>query len=156
MIKNYKFSITFIISILIVFSIFNSSNALEFDINKTEDVDNILQNPIYLNAILNESRYNIIYPLSTFPSLVEKDSNFIINFEADEFEKINVIITTSYEPVEDTILLDNINYWEENSIWQIEVNVPSSTPEELYNITLLFEKDDESYKNLINVVNHVH
>ena len=146
MIKNFKFSISVIISILIVFSIFNSSNALEFDINKTEDVDNILQNQIYLNAIVNESKYNIIYPLSTFPSLVEKDSNFIINFEADEFEKINVIITTSYEPVEDTILLDNINYWEENSIWQIEVNVPSSTPEELYNITLLFEKDGESYK----------
>ena len=146
MIKNFKFSISVIISILIVFSIFNSSNALEFDIKKIEDVDNILQNPIYLNAIVNESKYNIIYPLSTYPSLVEKDSNFIISFKADEFEKINVIITTAYEPVEDTILLDNINYWEENSIWQIEVNVPSSTPEELYNITLLFEKDGESYK----------
>jgi predicted MPP superfamily phosphohydrolase len=145
MIRRYKSIINLIISILIVFSIFNSSTALEFEINS--NINNILTTPIFQNAIENDDRYKIIYPLSTTPALVEKNSDLIINFKADEFEEIYVIISTAYEPIKDEFLLENITYWQENSVWNIQVNIPSSIPEELYNITLFFENDDISYKS---------
>ena len=108
--RNSIFIINFIISILIIFSLFNSINALEFKVNEINTKNNVLQNPIYLNSKVNESRYKIIYPLSTNPALVEKYSNFIINFEAKEFEEIYVIISTAYEAVTDEIVLEYFDF----------------------------------------------
>lgn len=135
-----------IISIILFLSLFNSSYAFNQELINDNAPPNIFEENIYLNAINNETKYSILYPLSTFPALVEKNSNFTIKFKADEFDIINVIISTSFEPVIDVFILENINLWEENSIWNIEVYISNSIPEELYNITLLFEVGDKSYK----------
>ena len=148
MFKKTKLIVNSIFILLLIFSIISSSNALEFEIYNKEENNNIFQNPIYKNAIENKTKYKITYPLSTTPALVEKEGKFIINFEAEEFEEIYVTISTAYEPVIDEILLENITYLNETPNWKIEVNIPLSIPEELYNITLLFISEGQSYKSV--------
>ena len=143
---RYKFYINFVLSIALLLSLFNISYAHNNLINNENIKSSIIEEPIFLSAIIDESKYIIIYPLSTYPALVEKNSSFIIKFAADEFDEISVIISTAFEPVVDVFLLENINLWEENSIWNIEVYIPYLIPEELYNVTLFFKIGEKSYK----------
>jgi len=90
--------------------------------------------------IVDNSSLKIVYPLSSVPVIVEKGGKFTIQIEASEFDTLYAYISTAYEPVVDNIWLDIDNVWSTEGTWCINVSVPSITPEELYNITVLLDQ----------------
>ena len=90
--------------------------------------------------IVDNSSLKIVYPLSSVPVIVEKGGKFTIKIEASEFDTLYAYISTAYEPVVDNIWLDIDNVWSTEGTWCINVSVPSITPEELYNITVLLDQ----------------
>jgi len=126
---------------------FSSTNAINIKrFNKNETNIKFIKS-IFSDAIKDNSKYKINYPLSTVPALVEKEGKLLIDFEAEDFEEIYVTISTAYENVIDWYILDNLTYVSEKSNMKIEVDIPKYISEELYNLTLLFIKNGESYKS---------
>jgi len=95
----------------------------------------------------NSEKIEIIYPLSTVPALVEKNTSFNIVFKAPNFENVYAYISTAYEPVIDEIWLNIENIYLEDDTWKISANVPLSTHEELYNLSIIVVIDGKNYKN---------
>jgi DNA repair exonuclease SbcCD nuclease subunit len=106
----------------------------------------ISKNPSDIDFLIDKDQFCIIYPLSTVPALVEKDDFFIIKFQANEFDNVYPFISTAYEIVVDEIWLEVQKIWKEDLFWNMEVYVPVNTPVELYNLSLLFFKDNNFYK----------
>jgi 3',5'-cyclic AMP phosphodiesterase CpdA len=91
----------------------------------------------------NEENTNrILYPLSVFPVFVEKEKNFTIDFQTNGFDNLYASISTAYEPIVDEIDLEIKNIWKTDAVWHANVSIPADTPEELYNLTLILEKND--------------
>jgi len=90
---------------------------------------------------------NILYPRSSIPVIVEKESNFTIDFQSVNFDKISVYISTAYEPIVDEIELEIEDIIETEGIYHATVTVPLDTPEELYNLTITIEENDELLSN---------
>ena len=113
------------------------------------------QKPFFNNETQNT--FNILYPLSTVPVFVKKESNFTINFESDNFDSLYAYISTAYEPIVDEVWLDIENVWKTGSTWHATVAVPINTSEELYNLTLITDKNGEffyaSQPRAVSVVN---
>ncbi len=88
---------------------------------------------------LESSSIKIVYPLSTFPAIVEKGGNFAlkvsISFSPQNWE---VYLSTAYDIVWEEIPLEisNIEYNNTSSLWYVFVEIPSTINEELYNLTI--------------------
>jgi predicted MPP superfamily phosphohydrolase len=101
--------------------------------------------PSNIDSLIIRNNFDIIYPRSTIPSLVEHNGEFTIKFKADEFEDVYAYVSTSYEPVIDEFWLENKQLTKEDSIWHLTVFVSPYVTEELYNLTLLIYKNNEFY-----------
>ena len=115
-------------------TIFNSLNSEEI----------YYQNkPSFVQSSGDPNTVKIFYPLSSIPALVEKESNFTIDFQSEGFDSISVLISTAYEPIVDEIELELENVWKNDSTWHVTASVSLNTPEELYNLTITIEKNGE-------------
>ena len=108
--------------------------------------------------IINKNNFNLKYPRTSNPKIVEKHENFRIIFQADEFDNIYAYIETAYEPIVDTIWLDIISYTQINSEWSLNVDIPDNTPLELYNLTIIISIDGKFYSSsqprAVNIIDH--
>ena len=138
--KKYLFSLIIVLMLLSMPQIY-SIGALRIENKKDVEIYSLSPSDVISN--FDQEDFEIIYPLCTIPELVEIDDNFIIQFSGDDFDDVFAYISTAYEPVTDEIWLDIIDFWQDGSIWNLEVHIPNDVPEELYNLSLMFEKDDE-------------
>ncbi len=94
------------------------------------------------SAYESNGAYEIYYPRTSCPSFVVSKGAATFSFTADElFDEVLVYIATAYEPVVDAFWLPVDNVYEENKRWFVEVKVPADVPEELYNLTFLFNQN---------------
>jgi len=104
------------------------------------------QTTLYINeSMVNEpvplqsSSVKIVYPLSTFPAIVERGDNFTLkvnlSYSPQEWE---VMLSTAYDIVQDEIPLSvsSVEYDAILHVWGVTVMVPPSTSDELYNLTV--------------------
>lgn len=90
-------------------------------------------------APLGSSSIKILYPLSTFPAIVEKGDNFTLKVNVSHSpQKWEIILSTAYDIVWDEIPLQvmSMEYNTTSHLWNIMARIPPSTDEELYNITV--------------------
>ncbi len=99
----------------------------------------------YAEIISESDDVKIFHPISTYPVIVEKGENFTITFSSENFDEFHAFISTSYEPVVDEIELSVDDIWQDNARWHASITVPLSTPEELYNLTIVIEKDGTNF-----------
>jgi len=145
---NYRLLIVSIFSIVILFSSNSTTLAIQpkILISKDETPLNQIKTDI-IKSIDASKNVNIIYPRSSNPVIVENGGNFTIYFQSESFENISVYISTAYEPIVDEIELDISNIQEINGTWHVAVNLPLSTPKELYNITITIEENGRISSN---------
>ena len=101
---------------------------------------------------------DILYPLCSYPAIVERGKNFTIKFKVDGFDKVFACISTAYEPIVDEIELKINDVRKTGIFWSIKASIPSDIPTELYNLTLFFEKNKTLYSlnepRAVDVVNN--
>jgi len=119
--------------------IFENNSKNQGKINKLTEKQLIIEN------VVTNSSVSIIYPLSTVPVIVEKGGHFIIRFKADIFDSVYAYISTAYEPLVDEFWLELGDIWLTEDIWNMNVTVPPIVTVELYNITILIDKNDVLY-----------
>ena len=100
--KKYLYSIM-IVLILITLPNIYVTGAIK--ISNDSNIEIYSQIPSNIISKLDQDNFEIIYPLSTMPKLIEIDDNFVIKFNADEFDEVYAYISTAYEPVIDEIWL---------------------------------------------------
>ncbi len=137
-------------NLIIISSLFISIFNISITAIKNNDLNSFISDIYYskpssIHSILDDVNYEILYPLSTIPALVDKDSVLNIKFRASDFEDVFVYISTAYEPVVDEYWLLTEDMWYNNFIWNIKVNIPFEITEELYNVSLLFLNDKIFY-----------
>ena len=137
--KYLKLFTIIIITIFLSSSIVSAISIQQRALNKK----NIVR--AYINTINTDKNADILYPLCSYPVIVERGKNFTIKLKVDIFDKISVRISTAYEPVIDEIELKIKGIRKTNLFWSIKVNVPRDTPVELYNLTIVFEKNKTLY-----------
>jgi len=155
----------YILLFLIIILIFSTSfsNASKININKNEIQNNTnfteKTNVDSLSKFKNPCDKDILYPLSTNPVIVEKGKNFDIIIKTNSFDNIFVYISTAYEPVVDEIDLLVNNVEEINDEYHLNVFVPFDTPNELYNLTVIIQRDNNyktySRPRAVNVVEKI-
>jgi DNA repair exonuclease SbcCD nuclease subunit len=96
--------------------------------------------------IKNNEKIELIYPLSTVPALVEKNTSFEIIFKAPDFEDVYAFISTAYEPVINEVWLNIENISMQDDVWKIRASVPLPTYEELYNLSIIVTIDGNYYE----------
>ena len=105
--------------------------------------------PKHLNQISwpSSQRITILTPLPSIPQIVEQGGTVIIDFEAPAFDTAFAYLSTAYEPLIDEILLmtTTMDYIEDH--WRLVAEVPVSTPEELYNLTIVINTDEGSFSS---------
>ena len=127
---NNRFFTTFSIfaSIILISSCLGSATVQQK--THTFAVENDTQNTVKL-----------LSPLSSFPIFVEQNGNFTITFESANFDQLFASISTAYEPVVDEFWLDIENTWKTGSTWYALALIPPDTPPELYNLTLVIQRN---------------
>ena len=113
--KQIFLIISFLISIALVSG--NTLSSIQIA-NREFFLNDDLKSSLILQAKEDLYQLKILYPLSTTPSLLEKNDYLNINFESDSVDRIFAYITTAYEPVVDEIWLDFDNIIEKNSYWE--------------------------------------
>ena len=132
-----------IIGLLIISGSTPSSVRIE-NSNMIESDSNI--RPIDISrAIEDTEQIKMVYPLSTYPALLEKNDILHIEFKCFWFDRVYVYISTAYEPVVDEIWLEPHSIFKNNSLCEANYHIPDSTPEELYNLTIIIEREGEFY-----------
>jgi predicted MPP superfamily phosphohydrolase len=128
--------ITFLCSsnIVISASFHNDLNNYNYDIKFPEK-------PSLIDNIVKNSSVKIDFPLSTVPVIVEKGGEFTVRFTSDTFEAAYAYISTSYEPLVEEFWLTVGDIWFSNDLWNMNVSIPLIVPEELYNITILLDRN---------------
>ena len=130
---------------IVIITLFLSSSIVSaISIQQRVSNKNIIDK-VHFNVTNTDENANILYPLCSYPAIVEKGKDFTIKFKVDEFDKLFVYISTAYEPIVDEIELKIDDIKKSNSIWDIKANVPKDTPVELYNLTIIFEKNKTLY-----------
>jgi len=135
-----------LIPLILITSLFSSNivySITSSELGSNNDIDKYLFSVVpstIQNTIINSS-LSIIYPLSTIPVIVEKEEQFIIQFKANNFDDIYAYISTAYEPVVDEYWLTLGDPWLTDDIWNINATIPSIVTSELYNITILVDKN---------------
>jgi Icc-related predicted phosphoesterase len=134
------FIIIFIIFILITSNLTSLTAQNKKNFSKLQDlVNNNISNTNIINTTLSDVK--ILYPRPFIPIIVEKNGNFTIEFISKNFDSVYAYLSTSYEPIVDEIELEINNIKKSEGIWYAEVIIPQDTPEELYNLTILIEKN---------------
>ena len=133
-----------IVAITIVLIFFLSSISVSESIDKKED-KNEIENLLNSNILVESSNIDILYPRCSNPCIVEKNSNFTISLDLDEYENIYVYISTAFEPVVDEYVLEILDSWKSNNINYLKVRIPEIINEELYNLTVVVLKEDTFY-----------
>ena len=105
--------------------------------------NNYQNTPSFIKSSDKPYIVKILYPLSSIPVLVEKGGNFTIDFQIENFDSLSAYISTAYEPIVDEFELELGNSWKTDSTWHVIAFVPQNTPDELYNLTLIIQKNDE-------------
>ncbi len=135
--KKHRIIIPLILIMLMCSSNFAYSETI---IENVSNSSILSEKPEMVKKIVDTSSIKIVYPLSSVPVIVEKGGQFTIRLESSEFDAVYAYISTAYEPVVDNIWLDIGDIWSIEETWCINVSVPSITPEELYNITVLLDQ----------------
>ncbi len=143
-IKKQMFTIISIL-ISIIFISGNTLSSIQVIDNEIMIFDDYLKTSIIVQAKEDLNKINILYPLSSIPALIEKNDYLKINFKSDIIDRVFAYITTAFEPVVDEIWLDFQSIIDKNSYRQALFSIPNYTPEELYNLTVIIEKNGEFY-----------
>jgi 3',5'-cyclic AMP phosphodiesterase CpdA len=81
-----------------------------------------------------------------------------IDFEATSFDTAFAFLSTAYEPLIDEILLTTTTMDYSEDHWRLVATVPSYTPEELYNITVVVHSDEgyiySTNPRAVSVIDH--
>lgn len=140
----------FIFILILISFILISGNTIS-SIHKTNkenfNIEDVVKSLITHQAIDDPDQVKIIFPLSSTPAIVEKDDYLKINFEADIVDEVFAYITTAYEPVVDEIWLEFGSIIDKNTYWEALFLIPDETPEELYNLTIIIEKNCEFFSS---------
>ena len=120
---------------------------LALNVNSITNLTNKTEKPYDFPLIENYDELKIIRPLCSVPVLVEKGKNIQVTFKTDKVDRIFACIKTSYEPIVDEIWLDVVTIFEKDSFWEATFLIPNETPEELYNLTLIIEKNGLFYSS---------
>jgi 3',5'-cyclic AMP phosphodiesterase CpdA len=141
--KKMLIIILLLIGILII-----SGNTISSVRIKNSDVveDYFHLRPVDISrAIEDNEQIKILYPLSSIPALVEKNDFLHIKFKCFWFDRVYAYISTAYEPVVDEIWLESHSIFKNNSLCEATYYIPDDTPKELYNLTIIIERDGEFY-----------
>jgi predicted MPP superfamily phosphohydrolase len=134
-----------IISLLIITFLCSSNIVISANFNENESNNKneikFSEKPSLIDNIVKNSSVKIDYPLSTVPVIVEKGGEFTVRFKSDTFDAVYAYISTSYEPLVDEFWLTVGDIWFSNDLWNMNVKIPDIVPEELYNITILLDKN---------------
>jgi 3',5'-cyclic AMP phosphodiesterase CpdA len=103
------------------------------------------EKPSEIEIIKNTKEIKIIGPLCSVPVFVEKGKNTKVTFQTDKIDRIFAYIETAYEPIVDEIWLDFLSVTKKDLFWEATFSIPIETPEELYNLTIIVEKDGLFY-----------
>ena len=103
--------------------------------------------PKEIEIINDTNQVNIIRPLCSVPFLVEKGKNIIVTFTTDKVDRLFAFIETAYEQIVDEIWLDVESVINKDKFWEATFFIPNDTPEELYNLTIIVEKDGLFYSS---------
>ena len=95
-------------------------------------------------AQMMEGDFSILYPRCSDPAIVEKGAEFDIIIDDSDFVDVMAMISTAYEPVVDEIYLE-IEGYEKGEETVIHAKIPSGTPPELYNLTIIADKGEHYY-----------
>jgi 3',5'-cyclic AMP phosphodiesterase CpdA len=115
---------------------------------QTNEVSDIItpyssyEKPSMIQPIVTNTSVSITYPLSTVPVIIEQGGQFTLQFEAPDFDAVYAYISTAYEPVVEEFWLTLDTAWFSIDTWYINATIPSIVPEELYNVSLLLNRDD--------------
>lgn len=144
--KNIK-GFQFIMIFLIGLALLNNFTFVGDSQEETTAPDQLFSSPHIPTEkiMLTDSDIMILYPRSTLPVIVEKNESFTIQFETTSFENLHAILSTAYDPIPDTIELIVEDTWNQNGIWYATVSIPETTPEELYNLSLVVETGDSVF-----------
>lgn len=111
---------------------FYKAKDVVISINDTETIDTY--------AMSAESpSVKILYPLSTFPAIVEKGDTLSLKVNSSYFpQEWEILLTTAYDIVWEIVSLKilNIAYNSTSFFWNILVEIPLDIDEELYNVTV--------------------
>jgi 3',5'-cyclic AMP phosphodiesterase CpdA len=157
---KYRLLIVTIFSIIILFSSNLTSIAIQQknSISTKEKPFNQIK-PDILNNFTFSKDFNILYPRSSNPVIVEKGGNFTIDFQTESFDNISAYISTAYEPIVNDIELLIYDIKETNGVWHAIVNLPYNTQEELYNITIIIEQNgrfsSENQPRAVSVIDEI-
>lgn len=94
--------------------------------------------PIDENLIVNGS-FALIRPRHSVPAIVERGETLSVIVESVDFTDIYLRIETAYERVVDEIYLEVEEHHKESDGIHVTARIPESTPEELYNLTVIVE-----------------
>ena len=133
------------VSIVLAILLLSSSFALSVQNNKIEISTEKIQ---YYDKISNSDNVRLLYPLSSVPIIVKQNGNFTIQFQTEEFNDLFIYISTAYEPVIDEFSLIINNIFFNNTIWYVQVDLPPSVPEELYNLTIVINLNNQIFKDI--------
>lgn len=149
MIYIIKHKILLFIQFISIFIILTSSSLSSTQIlNDDIFLEKFEPNSFVFNNIYEDDKQlKILYPLMSIPELVEKDDQIKIDFESDEFDNIFAVITTAFEPVEDKIWLDLKSVSYKDHYWESLFLIPEDSPPELYNLTVIVQKDGKFYSD---------
>lgn len=145
----YKKFITVILVIISALTLLSPNNFMFAESKELpESNENCFDqiNPSDIKCIKSNEKIKIIYPLSTVPALVEKNSSFNIIFKAPVFENVYAYISTAYEPVIDETWLNIENISRQDDTWTICASVPLLTHEELYNLSIIVSVEGIYYE----------
>ncbi|MBD3226660.1 MAG: hypothetical protein GF329_00595 [Candidatus Lokiarchaeota archaeon] len=107
-----------------------------------EDQINI---PIYFDELKIINELKLLYPLTSVPVIIDKGGIFKINFLSEDFDNLDIHISTAYEPIIDIYSLEIMEITNNNNIWNVVAKIPIEVTEELYNISIFVEKNGKIY-----------
>lgn len=138
-----------LISVLISIILISGNTLSSIQVSSSENIliEDHVKSSIILQAKEDINQVKILYPLSSIPALVENNDCLKINFESDIVDRVFAYITTAFEPVVDEIWLEFNGIINKNSYWETMFLIPNNTPEELYNLTIIVEKNNQFFSN---------
>ncbi len=135
-----------LITIFLVICISSSAMSNILVKEENEDIENFKDRLLDLPNFLNDDSLKINYPRCSCPEIIKKGDNFTIISQSQQAEDIYLYISTAYEQIVDEFWLEIIEKKYSEGKYFIKTQIPSSAPEELYNLSVILVKDNEIYK----------
>ncbi len=137
-------SILLIVSIFFSIS-FNSSIIAEYSSqNDTPGPITFETYTKYYENLEKTEDITIIYPRSSIPVILSQNQSFTIQFQSISFDQLTATISTAYDSLIDTIVLEINSIVEKENIHYATVSIPEYTPSEFYNLTITIKNDEKT------------